>query len=320
MKAFLNTMAEKQISLWKRIVGYAAFTLFALVATFFLSFPYDVLKDRVRMEADSAGYFVRIDRLGPGFFSVKAKEVEVSKKTTGDVTPEPLRIDSVSISPSVFPPGIRIKLDALGGTAVARLSGMGTTRIKVDLEDIDLSQGNVKGFSGIDFAGRIEGHLDLSIPRGSAGPDAANAPTSAEPDLSQASGTISLQTKELAINGGTANITIAQFGPDPTPVDLPKIVLGELTGKIKIDKGAAAVEEFKSKSSDLEINVTGTLKMAKRFSYAEPSMEVHIKPDPEFQKRLGLLGSALSMIGSDPKDPSWRMGRLTGYLGRPQFR
>ena len=70
----------------------------------------------------------------------------------------------------------------------------------------------------------------------------------------------------------------------------------------------------------MELAATGTLKLAKRMEYAEPNLEVRFKPDPEFQKRLGLIGSALSMVGPDPKDPAWRMGRLTGFLGRPAFR
>ena len=97
-------------------------------------------------------------------------------------------------------------------------------------------------------------------------------------------------------------------------------MLGDLSGKISVEKGAAKVDEFKSKSPDLELGITGTIKLAKKVDYCEPQLEVRVKPDPEFQKRLGLLGSALSMIGSDPKDPSWRMGKLTGYLSRPQFR
>lgn len=308
-------MAEKKTSLWKRIVGYLAFSLFALVLTFFLTFPYEALKDRVRLEADGAGYFLRIGRMGPGFFAVRAADVQVSKKSNTEPPPEALKIDSVSIGPSLFPPGLAVKLNLLGGSVATRVSGLGTTRVKVDAEGLDLSKGNLKGFSGIDFAGEVEAHVDLSIPRGAA---TGNAP--AEPDLAQASGTVSLETRALAVNGGTANITIPQFGPDPTPVDLPKIVIGELNGKIKIDKGAATVEEFKSKSSDLEINIGGTLKLAKRLEYAEPNLEIRLKPDPEFQKRLGMLGSAISFIGADPKDPTWRLGRLTGYLGRPQFR
>ncbi|MFZ5445322.1 MAG: type II secretion system protein GspN [Myxococcota bacterium] len=308
-------MAEKKTSLWKRIVGYVAFSLFALVVTFFLTFPYDALKDRVRLEADNAGYFLRIGKMGPGLFAVRASEVQVSKKSNAEPPPEAMKIDSVSIGPSLFPPGLAVKVNVLGGTVVTRVSGFGTTRIKVDADELDLTRGNLKGFSGIDFAGQIEAHVDLSIPRAAA---AGNAP--AEPDLSQASGTVSLATKALAINGGTANITIPQFGPEPAPVDLPKIVFGELTGKIKIDKGAATVEEFKSKSSDLELAISGTMKLAKRLEYAEPNLEIRLKPDPEFQKRLGMIGSAISFIGADPKDPTWRLGRLTGYLGRPQFR
>jgi len=308
-------MAEKKPSLWKRIVGYAAFSLVSLFAMFFVTFPYDALKDRVRMEADNAGYFLRIGRMGPGFFSVRASDVEVSKKATGDAPVESLKIESLSIGPSFFPPGVAAKVNVLGGTVAARASGFSTAHVKVDVDDLDLSKGNLKGFSGIDFAGLIEAHVDLTVPRVAAAP---NAP--AEPDLAQASGTITLDTKALAVNGGTANITIPQFGPEPAPVDLPKIVLGELGGKIKIEKGAATVEDFKSKSDDLELAVSGTLKLAKRLEYAEPNMEIRVKPNPEFQKRLGLLGSALSMIPSDPKDPTWRLGHLTGYVGRPQFR
>ncbi len=308
-------MAEKKTSLWKRIVGYASFSLFALVATFFLTFPYDALKDRVRIEADAAGYFLRIGSMGPGLFAVRATDVQVSKKTTTEPPPEALKIDSLSLGPSFFPPGLAVKVNLLGGSVSTRVSGLSVTRVKIDAEDLDLAKGNMKGFSGIDFSGQLEAHVDLSIPRVAAGP---NLP--AEPDLAQTTGTISLETRALAVNGGTANITIPQFGPDPTPVDLPKILIGDFLGKLKVDKGTATIEELKSKSTDLEMNVTGTVKLAKRLEYAEPNMEVRVKPDPEFQKRLGLLGSALSMIGADPKDPTWRMGKFTGYLGRPQFR
>ncbi len=315
-------MAEKKVSLWKRIVGYTAFALCSLVATFFLTFPYDTASEALKGVAHAAGYQLKIGSLGHGFFAVRASKVEVAKlkelsQTSEDTpAPVPLMIDSVSVGPSLFPPSLGVKLNMLGGDITARVSGFSASRrLRVDVEDLDLSKGNLKAASGIDLAGEIEAHLDMTVPFVAGAP---NMP--AEPDLAQASGTMNLTTKGLAINGGTANITIAQFGPDPTPVDLPKIVLGEMNGKLKIEKGAATMEEFKSKSADLEINISGTAKLAKRLEYSEPNMEVRLKTDPEFQKRLGLLGSVFSMIGADPKDPTWRMGRLTGYVGRPQFR
>ncbi|GMU60675.1 MAG: hypothetical protein AMXMBFR34_24380 [Myxococcaceae bacterium] len=308
-------MAEKKTSLWKRILAYTTFALFALVIAFFLTFPYDALKDRVRLEADTAGYFVRIGSMGPGLFAIRATDVQISKKADTEPPPEPLKLDSVSVGPALLPPGLKVKVKGFDGTITAVVSGFSSVRLKLDAEDVDVSKGNLKGFSGIDFSGVVEAHLDVTLPKGQAA-----GPIPAEPDLSQASGTLSLSTKGLAINGGSMNIPIPQFGPEPTPVDLPKIVLGDLGGKVKIEKGAATVEELKNVSPDLQLNVTGTLKLAKRLPYSEANLEVRLKPDPEFQKRLGMLGSALSFVGPDPKDPQWRLGRLTGYLGRPQFR
>jgi type II secretion system protein N len=306
-------MAEKKSKLALRVGAYVAFTLACLVVAFFITFPYDALKDRVRLEAEGAGFFVRIGSLGPGFFSLRATDVQLSKKSDADPPPEPLRLDSVSVGPSLFPPGLAVKVRGIGGTITVGVSGLSTLHVKVDVDELDLTKGNVKGFSGIDLSGNLEAHVDLSIPR-------AAGPGTQDPDLSLASGSIALDTKNLSINGGNVSIVIPQFGPEPTPLDLPKIVLGDIMGRIKIDKGAANFDDFKSKSADLESGITGTMKLGKRIEYSESTLEIRLKTDPEFQKRLGLLGSAFSMIAPDPKDPNWRMGHLTGMLGRPQFR
>lgn len=309
-------MAERQLALWKRVLLYVAFSLVALVFAAFLTFPYDALERRLKADADSAGYNLKFGSLGPGFFSVSASKVQIAKKATGDeeTPPVPLILDSVTAGPSLFPPGIKVKADAFDGDVYVRVSGITTTSVKVELDDLDLTKGNLKAFTGIDFAGTISATASLSIPRTAVG----NA--TPEPDLGQSNGTVTLTTRGLAINGGTASLTIPAFGPDPTPLDLPKIVFGDIDGKMKIEKGLGTLDELKGKSPDIELNATGTMKLAKRMDYAEPNLEVRFKPDPEFQKRLGMIGSALSMVGPDPKDPSWRLGRLTGFLGKPNFR
>ncbi len=308
---------EKKLALWKRILGYGAFSLFALVVAFFLTFPYDTLKERVRIEAESAGYIVRIGSLGPGLFTLRATDVKISAKPTGaadEKPPESLTLDSVSIGPALFPPGVAVSAKAFGGSVSAKAGGLTSISVKVDADDIDLSQGNLKGFTGIDFSGTVDFAAALSMPRVSVG----GGPS--EPDLGAATGTVVLETKGVTVNGGSMNVVIPMYGAEPTPLDLPKIVFGDIVGKMKFEKGAGTIEEFKGRSSDLEVGITGTFKLAKVLAYSEPNLEVRFKPDPEFQKRLGLVGSALSSVGSDPKDPSWRMGRLTGFLGKPNFR
>ncbi len=307
---------EKKTALWKRIGLYGAFSSFALLIAFFLTFPYDTLKERVRIEADNAGYVVKIGSLGPGFFSLRASDVKISKKPTGaaeEVPPEALQLDAVSVGPALFPPGIAVSAKAFGGSVSAKAGGLSNISVKIDADDIDLSKGNLKAFSGIDFAGVIDLNAALTMPRISVG----GGPS--EPDLGAATGTVTLETRGIAINGGSANVVIPMYGPEPTPLDLPKIVLGDLSGKVKFEKGVGTIEDFKGKSADLEVGISGTLKLAKVLAYSEPNLEIRFKPDPEFQKRLGLIGSALSAVGSDPKDPNWRMGRLTGFLGKPNF-
>ncbi|MDP1918043.1 MAG: type II secretion system protein GspN [Myxococcales bacterium] len=307
-------MASSKLKVVRKVFAYTGFFFLAVLIAFFLTFPYDALKDRVRLEADRAGYFTRINSMGPGFFGIRAKGIELSKKVDTDPPPAPLKIDSVSGGPTLFPPGVGVTAKLFGGSVAVRVSGFSNIRVRVDAEDLNLASPDLKEFSGIDFAGMVEAHVDLSLPRVAVGPGPA------EPDLGQATGTISIDAKQLAINGGSMSMVIPQFGPEPTPLDLPKIVVGDLSGKLKFEKGAGTIEKFEAKSADLELQATGTLKLAKRLEYAEPGIELRFKPDPEFQKRLGLIGSALSMVGPDPKDPSWRMGRLTGYLGRPNFR
>jgi type II secretion system protein N len=307
-------MAEKQLALWKRIALYTAFGFVSLLFSFFVTFPYEALSERAKAAADEAGLYLRMDNVGPGLFTVRATGVKLSKKAkpTETTAPESLEIDSVSVGPSLFPPGVKISSSLLGGSAFARVSLFGGVRFELD--DIDLSKGNTKGFTGMDLAGKLSADVVLNVPRTKVG----NGP--AEPDLSQATGNISIQGQGVGVNGGTLTVVIPQFGAEPTPLDLPKITLGDITGKLSFDKGAGKVDELVTKSPDIEANAMGTLKLAKRVDYSELAMEVRFKPEPEFQKRLGMVAMALSAIGPDPKDTSWRLGRLSGFLGKPAFR
>ena len=81
------TMAEIKLKPWKRALAYAAFSFFALLVAFFLTFPYDALKERIT-DRGRRRRLLRADRLawGPGLFSVRATDVQVSKKATGATT------------------------------------------------------------------------------------------------------------------------------------------------------------------------------------------------------------------------------------------
>ncbi len=310
-------MPERKTARWKIVVGYVAFALFALMVSLYLTFPYDAVKQRAQAEAERADLYLRIGSIGPGFFGVRATNVQVSRKATGadDKALPALTLAAVSVRPTIFPPGLSLSADAFKGSVRAAVGGLSDVSVRVSAEDLDLSDPSVKAFTGIDLAGKAAAEVELKVPRTTL--PGAKVP---EPDLGAASGRLSLELHGVTINGGTVNVAIPMYGPEPVPVDLPKIVLGEVEGKLKFDKGAGTVEALSIKGQGIEVKGSGTLKLAKRLEYSEPNIEVRFKFEEKFLDALGPYKAGIWALNADPKDPKWRVGRLTGYLGRPNFR
>ncbi|PTL80441.1 type II secretion system protein GspN [Vitiosangium sp. GDMCC 1.1324] len=316
--------AETKIARWKLALGYGAFSLVAFVLCLFLTFPYDTLRRRAVDAAADAGYALRIGSLRPGLRGLTATQVRISKVPNG-MTPElhgmlasnasmlpgpeelgePLNIDSVAVRPSLLPLGVAFHAGLLGGSISGNVGGLSDVQVSVKLSDLDPSGGNLKGFSGMDLTGKLNGSLNLTLPK-----------TRGQPDLSQANGQLTLDSKGLLIQGG--NITVPMYG-QPTPMDLPKIALGDIDARIKIEKGQGTVEALQAKSEDLEIQGSGTVKLGQRLDVSQPDMDFKLRAEPEFVKRLGLLGAGLSILPADKTDPKFRVAHLSGFFNRPTF-
>ncbi|WNG25064.1 type II secretion system protein GspN [Cystobacter fuscus] len=315
---------ETKIARWKLVLGYGAFSLVAFVLCLLITFPYDTLRARAVGAAADAGYALRIGSLRPGLFGLTATQVRLSKVPHG-MTPElqdmlasnsamlpgpeelgePLTIDSVAVRPALFPPGVAFRASLLGGSASGSVGGLGDVKVAVKLSDLDPSGGNLKGFSGLDLVGKLNGSLDLTLPK-----------TRGQPDLSQANGQLSLDSRGLIIQGG--NVTVPMYGT-PTPMDLPRISLGDLDARIRIEKGLGTVEALQTKSEDLEVQGSGTLKLGQRLDVSQPDMEIKLGAEPEFVKRLGLIGAGLTILPADKTNPKFRVAHLSGFLNRPTF-
>lgn len=299
---------------WKLVTGYVGFFILALLFGLYVTFPYDTLKTRVQREADASGYYVTMDSLGPGLFGVTADDVKISKKVSDDATaPAPaLLIDKVSIRPALFPPGVAFRVKGFGGTISGNIGVLGDTSVRINADEVTLTEGNLKAFSGIDLAGVVNAKLKLDIPN-----VLPPGGKQKEPDLSQANGQLTIESEGLGVNGGSMMIPLG--GGEPVPMDLPKIGIGNVDGEVNFEKGLGKIEKFHAKGTDLELFLNGTLKLSRRFEYSEPSIDLKIKAEPQFIKNLGLIGAGFSMLGPDKSDPSFRAARITGFLNRPNF-
>jgi len=293
---------EAKRARWKIVTGYVAFGVVSFLLGIYLTFPYDVLKERILAEAGGQGAYVRVGSLGPGLFGITASNLEVSRKMeANEDKPSPaLRIDSVAIRPSLFPLGVAVRAKLLHGVASAAV-GLSGDKFRVAIDDLNLQDDNLKAFSGLSLAGHLSANLTLDMPMT---PSTKSQP--GEPDLAQASGTVSIDASGLQVNGGTIEM-----------IDLPKVSLGELEGKIKFEKGAGTIETLKIKSDEVDVTVTGTPKLARRIDYLEPNALVKLKISPELSKRLGLIASGLAMLPADPQSPEYRTLRVQGFIGHP---
>jgi len=315
---------ETKTARWKLVLGYGAFSLVAFIVCLFITFPYDMLKRRAVEAAADAGYALRIGSLGPGLRGLTASDVRLSK-VPHELSPElrsmllsgtallpgpdelgePLKIDSVAVRPSLMPLGAAFHAKLLGGNINGSVGGTSTLKVAVKLKDLDTSGGNLKGFSGMDLTGKMNGSVTLAVPM-----------NRGQPDLSGTDGEIALNTSDLLIQGG--NVTVPMYG-QPTPMDLPRIALGNITARIRFEKGLGTVEALEALSEDLEIQGSGTVKLGQRLDVSQPDMNFKLRAEPEFVGRLGLLGAGLTVLPADKDDPKFRVAHLGGFFNRPQF-
>ncbi len=298
----------------QKIAGYVAFSVFAFVFCFWLSFPYDAVRQRIVSDASAQGIRVQMGWIGPGFLGVSASNVRISKKIEDlDANPPAaFLIKSVAIRPSLFPPGVAFGGSAMGGNISGRMGGFSGTSIRLDFNGLNTSDPNFKEVTGVDASGKISGHLSLDMPTSTIpGPS-----KSKEADLSQANGALSLKLDRVVVNGGT--ITVPVMG-QLMPVALEKLSIGDLEARVKFEKGQGRIEKFQGKGDDLELLASGTIKLARQVDYAESNIDVKLKVEPDAQKRLGAMAMGLTFLPADKENPEFRTAKITGFLARPNF-
>jgi type II secretion system protein N len=293
---------------WKTVLAFAGFSLFAFLFSLYLTFPYEALRQRLVAEATNAGLFVRIKSVGPGFFGVTASGIELAKPSDSGAPAQTLQIQSLSLRPALIPLGVGFRAKLLGGTVGGAVGGLSGLTVKANLDDLNLASGNLKGISGLDLEGRVNGSLSLTLPAGSG--------KSAAPDLTQASGELDLRIEKALIKGGTVMVPMYN---EPVPMDLPRIEPGEVNARVKFDKGTGTVEQVQAKGKDLELDASGTLKLGRSVDASELALGLKLKTDPAFVQRLGMVGAGLSIMPPDKDKPDFRVASITGYLGRPTF-
>jgi len=305
----LRTLKIPTLVGWQRTAAWVGLGLFLFAFFLAWTFPYDAVRARIASEADAAGLWVRIESMGPAFLGVSARGVRVGERPDGLAAPaQTVQLDRLTLRPSIFPWGVGFSASLFGGSAGGAIASSGQ-RVKVHFDHLSLAKAGVAALTGVDAVGSLDGELSLDVP--------TSGPQGGQPDLSQATGRLRLTGTGLEVKGGT--VTIPLMG-QPTPVDLPPVNFGRLDAEMPIERGIGTVKALRLEGPELDIQASGTVKLARALPYSEPDLTLRIRPNPDFLRRMGMIAAGFTQLPVDPADSAYRNAKLTGYLGKPSFR
>jgi type II secretion system protein N len=287
---------------WHRTAAWVGLGVFFFAFFLSVTFPYDAVRARLTAQAQAADLFLHIDSLGPAFLGVTARGVRIAPQ---DGATPPLRVDRLTLRPSLIPWGLGFSADLLGGEASGSLGTGSAPSIRLKVRGLSLKKSALQAMTGVDADGTLDADLSLDIPAGGA--------RGSGPDLAAATGNLRLGGKGLAVQGGSLTLPMM-------PLDLPAASLGALEVEIPIEKGLGTIKTFHLDGTDVEVRASGTVKLARALAYAEPDVLFRLRALPDFVKRVGVVGLALNQLPVDPTDAAFRDAKLTGYLGKPNFR
>ncbi|HVP62780.1 MAG TPA: type II secretion system protein GspN [Myxococcaceae bacterium] len=306
----LRTFRMSPLVGWQRTAAWVGLGVFLFALFLALTFPYDAVRARIASEADAAGLWVRIDSMGPAFLGVSARGVRVGERPDGLLPPDQtVRVDRLTLRPSLFPWGVGFSAALFGGDAGGAIGTGSAPKLRLHFDHLALARAGVAALTGVDVVGTIDGELSLDIP--------TSGPQGGQPDLSQASGRLRLGGSGLEVKGGT--VTVPLMG-QMTPVDLPPINFGKLEAELPIERGTGTLKALRLEGPELDIQASGTVRLARALPYSEPDLTLRIRPAADFLRRMGMIAAGFTQLPVDPQDSAYRNAKLTGYLGKPNLR
>jgi type II secretion system protein N len=274
-----------------------AFGIFLL-----LTFPYDVLKRRIEIEAQRSGADLTIGSLGPaGLGGVRARDVKVrfTPMPGADALPE-LHFDRLDLSPDLLALILRrtsfgFAAIGYGGSARGHVAlsndprQPGLSSLRLDARDIDLHELPLKEMAGVEATGKLRLQADLSsmIPVETAG------------------GSVSVGGDALGVSGGTL-----QGFP------VPKTALGHVDGSVTVEKGVARVEKTTARGGDFDADVDGTVNLRPLLSLSQADLHVRFRPSERWLNENAMIKGAMGLIQNARQGDGSYVFTFTGPLAR----
>ena len=324
-------ISPERFRLLRRSIGYAIVSVVAYAIALTFCFPYGRARDAAVAVAAKAGYDLEIGDAGPAFpFAIAFDEIRIRSRNASPGAPKPMqaRFDTVRVAllPLLLSHGQSFDIVAVGLGGQIALSGRvppKSDKGQNDKGQSEKAQGT-KGLFKIDLTVRdvamaqVPGARELfNLPlAGTLGLDAHIESSSGR--FADAHGEIEFKCAACTVGDGK---TAAKLGNNPflaAGLTLPRVRLGDLAGRIVIEKGVARAQGIAVKSPDAEVTLDGEVTLRDPLASSTVNAYLRFKLGDALLRSAPTIGSILQMAGSPGLRPDGFYGlRVAGPLLSP---
>lgn len=276
------------------LVAYPAFFVAAFIALFLLTFPYGALKERIQSEARQKNVEIDIDALVPTLLGIEARGVQLHlfKPTDDKAETQPLRLQSLTVFPHLFPLGVHVRSRLMGGHLDAAFHLTGGKKLKLRAKDLELAQLPPEALGGVVMDGTLALLADLALDL---------------QDFAKTEGRVALYGSQLLLSKGTIE-----------GLSLPRVDLGRIELDIELFEGKARLKTARSTGVDLVSTMEGEVRQARKLSLSTPNITLRFQPSEDFLKRNTLVSAALGMAMKKDREGFYEAS-IRGTLGKLKF-
>src|ERR1017187_3934334 len=309
-------MPSEKLRRLGKIGAITGFGFFIFAIVFYVSLPYARFKDFMTSKVAGFGYDMEVKHAGPSLGGgMTLREVTLVSPASGTGKPTRILIDKATLSWSLLSylfgtNAYGVSAAVFGGDIDVKAKiGKNDTAVKTRASEIDLAEIPwLKNAINLPLAGKLDLKMDLGLPKQRA---------------SEAKGTLSWTCTACALGAGKAKLTIASNPLLAEGLGLPKIRLGDFSGKVAIDKGVGRLQNVQLKSQDLEVSVEGEIHLAQPIATSHVDLYVRFKLSDSllrsseklrlrhFRPRIGC-----GPEGAHPRHSESRERRLSAHLRR----
>lgn len=342
-----------------RVVTVLLYTVFG-VLTFFvslsLSLPVDKIKDRLERElsqeqgppiAATGGFGIgtgmdvsigeldiHVLRPGASATDVRLKPRKVpGSDAAAAKNVRPIVIDKLEARLSPLDAAFGTKsgslfVEAFGGELAAEGSqGDDGISVSANMHDVTLLRlSALSGLLPLPMLGTLGVSLHFKAPNqkpatpARAGVAPLLNPPPVRLDLAKAVGDLEIKLAQATLGDGKAKLVVPGDAFLSQGITFPKIRLGDVIGKVTIERGRANIVDIHAKSPDVELWVDGYLELRDPIQLSDARLYVRFKPSQQLTAREPTMELVVSSQAQGKRSDGAIGFSITGSLANPRAR